>query len=235
MKNIYIGDIHGRNTWMKIVEEHSDADSVTFIGDYFDSYDDISASVQMYNLLKIIEYKKTSKSVVNLLIGNHDHHYWPNIGNTGTSGYQNLAAPAIIKVFEDNKTHFNMAVLVGDKLCSHAGVSPIFLSDNGWTEGDDVVSFLNDLFEFKPRVFIFGGRDPYGDDFYQTPIWIRPASLRLVNNDIPHIRDKYIQVVGHTQQNTVNISSCSRYVFIDALPFGEYLIEKDGELTVGKV
>jgi hypothetical protein len=235
MKNIYIGDIHGRITWMKIVEEHLDADNVVFIGDYFDSYDDISAADQIDNLLKIIEYKKTSKSTVTLLIGNHDHHYWPSIGNTGTSGYQSAAAPAITKVFEDNKEHFNMAVLVGDKLCTHAGVSPIYLEDNGWKESDDIITFLNDLFEFKPRVFIFAGRDPYGDDFYQTPIWIRPPSLRWVNNDVTLIRDKYVQIVGHTQQNTINVSSCGRYVFIDTLPVGEYLIEIDGELSVGNI
>jgi len=38
MKTIFIGDIHGQDTWKKIVESEN-PDRVVFIGDYFDSFD----------------------------------------------------------------------------------------------------------------------------------------------------------------------------------------------------
>jgi hypothetical protein len=35
--HIFIGDIHGRDSWQKIVEQESQADIFIFYGDYFDS------------------------------------------------------------------------------------------------------------------------------------------------------------------------------------------------------
>ena len=52
MKNIYIGDIHGRDTWKQIVDEHDDADNIVFIADYFDSFN-ISGTVQLHNIKEI--------------------------------------------------------------------------------------------------------------------------------------------------------------------------------------
>ena len=137
-----------------------------------------------------------------------------------------------------------MAALVGNVLCTHAGVSPIFLEDNGWNEGDDIVEFLNDLFTYKPRTFQFNGREPYGDDVYQTPIWIRPRALQNANkekypyNGSTYIKDRYIQVAGHTVQNAIDIegkATGGKYFYIDTLPVGQYLIEEDGEFKIGYV
>jgi hypothetical protein len=235
MKNIYIGDIHGRSIWKEIVAAHPDADNIVFIGDYFDSYDDISTDDQIENLKNILEFKKSFKGQVHLLIGNHDHHYLPSVGYTGTSGYQSFRANDIGELFNTNMDSFSMSVLIGNVLCSHAGISPIFLKNNGWVENDDIVSFLNDLLRYKPRKLIFNGSDFYGDDIYQTPIWIRPKSFMLSNYLDTCIAEKYIQIVGHTNQDTINISSCGRFYFIDTLPLGEYLVEIDNSFNVQKV
>ena len=56
-KNIYIGDIHGRDIWKEIVEQHKDADNIVFIADYFDSFD-IPGTVQLRNARDIVEFKK---------------------------------------------------------------------------------------------------------------------------------------------------------------------------------
>lgn len=248
-KNIYIGDIHGSTIWKDIVAAHPDAATITFIGDYFDSFN-VAAVDQLHNVKEIVEFKTTTDTNVNLLIGNHDHHYWPGVGGSGTSGYQVVHSFQFEQFFKDNKHHFKMAALVGNVLCTHAGVSPIFLKDNGWVEpltddqDDDIVEFLNDLFTYKPKVFQFNGREPYGDDVYQTPIWIRPRSLQNSNkekypyNGSTYIKDKYIQVVGHTVQNTIDIegkATGGKYFYIDTLPVGQYLIEGDGEFKIGYV
>jgi len=249
MKNIYIGDIHGLTIWEKIVKEHADADNITFIGDYLDSYN-ISGIEQKLNLKRIIEFKLFQEldptKRVNLLIGNHDIHYWRGNGDGGgTAGYQPVMRNDFELLFYENKDHFKMCVQIGDKLCTHAGVSDKFLNDTGYYSYSDITieDYLNDLFKFKPNEFIFNAPynrgykhiDSYGEDEFQSPIWIRPKYLQRANKK-SDIKKAVIQIVGHTNQPNLDLSGKTtggRYVYIDTLPIGQYLIEENGELTVG--
>lgn len=103
------------------------------------------------------------------------------------------------------------------------------------------------MFHHKPNEFDFGAcqnrhyggltLNPYGDDEQQSPVWIRPKSLQRSNkkSDLKHM---YVQVVGHTQQEKINIdgkSTGGRYFYIDTLPSGEYLIEENNKFKVGKL
>ena len=48
----------------------------------------------------------------------------------------------------------------------------------------------------------------------------------------------YVQIVGHTQQEKIDIggkSTGGRYFYIDTLPSGEYLIEENNKFKVGKL
>jgi len=207
MKTVVIGDTHGRSLWKLIVNQEQDADRIIFIGDYFDSFE-ISGVEQIQNFKEIIEYKKTSGKEVIMLVGNHDHHYYPEVGYTGTSGYQSGIAPSINQVIDENRQHLQIAYSFDEFLFTHAGVSPTFMDgefgEEGWVE-DNVVELLNDLFKYKPKSFDFNGTDPYGDNTYQTPIWIRPKSLMAVNKKHDKgLKKKYIQVVGHTQVKKYN-------------------------------
>ena len=255
MKNIYIGDIHGRDVWKQIVAENEDADNIVFIGDYFDSFD-IPGVVQLRNARDIVEFKKFTEldpsKRVYLLIGNHDIHYMRGINGKGTtSGFNANMMYEFETFFEENKEHFQMCVNIGEVLCTHAGVSEDFLKDAGyWTYSDNihydgVPEWINDLFHYKPNEFTFEGYydrhyglaspNGYGDDPGQSPIWIRPKSLQLSNKN-SDIKKTWIQVVGHTQQDTIDIkgkSTGGRYYYIDTLPSGEYLIEENGEFRVG--
>jgi predicted phosphodiesterase len=257
-KNIYIGDIHGRDVWKQIVENHGDADNIVFIGDYCDSYD-IGGLEQFRNLQNIVRFKKfqeldPSKKVY-LLIGNHDIHYWPGIKHRGgTSGFQPTMMFHFEQFFRENEDMFQMAVSLGTninrRLCTHAGVSAKFLKDVGyWTHdyGDEshVAEFLNDLFKYKPNEFTFtsyadrymGFVDGYGNNEEQSPIWIRPNSLQRANKN-EDIKKMYTQIVGHTQQNHIDIkgkTTGGKYYYIDTLPVGEYLVEIDGEFEIGKI
>ena len=243
MKTVVIGDTHGRSLWKLIVNQEQDADRIIFIGDYFDSFE-ISGVEQIQNFKEIIEYKKTSGKEVIMLIGNHDHHYYPEVGYTGTSGYQSGIAPSINQVIDENRQHLQIAYSFDEFLFTHAGVSPTFMDgefgEEGWVE-DNVVELLNDLFKYKPKSFDFNGTDPYGDNTYQTPIWIRPKSLMAVNKKHDKgLKKKYIQIVGHTQVKKLDLigsqkSAGGRYYFIDCQETtGEYLVIQDGELSVGQ-
>jgi hypothetical protein len=253
-KNVYIGDIHGRDVWKQIVEKHDDADNIVFVGDYFDSFN-ISGIEQLFNVEEIVRFKKdreleTTKKVY-LLIGNHDIHYWPNNKDGGaTSGYQSVMRLQFEQFFRENENEFQMSVTIGNCLCTHAGVSSVFLKDVGyWTHDNHkdethISDFLNDLFKYKPNEFLFHAYydrhyglvdiDGYGDNEGQSPIWIRPKSLKR-SNAKSDLKKMYVQIVGHTGQTKIDIkgkSTGGRYYFIDTLPLGEYLVEIDGEFSV---
>jgi hypothetical protein len=218
------------------------ADRVIFVGDYFDSFD-IPALDQMYNFNEIISYKNSGQSEVILLIGNHDYHYYPEVGHQGISGYQYGAATAINKIIMDNRVHLQMSYKMGDFLFSHAGVSSVFMDKafgtTGWTV-DTMADDLNELFTYQPLKFNFGTYcdadrilDPYGDNVQQSPIWIRPRSLMSANYDT--LRKKVIQVFGHTQIKKIDTkggATGGRYYDIDCLDTsGEYMIINDGEIS----
>jgi hypothetical protein len=79
--------------------------------------------------------------------------------------------------------------------------------------------------------------DGYGDNEEQSPIWIRPKSLKR-SNAKSDLKKMYIQIVGHTEQSSIDITGKStggRYYFIDTLPSGEYLVEENNEFKVGKL
>jgi hypothetical protein len=243
MKTVVIGDIHGRSLWKLIVNQEQDADRIIFIGDYFDSFE-ISGVEQIQNFKEIIEYKEKSGKEVIMLIGNHDHHYFPEVGYTGTSGYQSRIAPSINQVIDENRQHLQISYSFDEFLFTHAGVSPTFMDgefgEEGWVE-DNVVELLNDLFKYKPKSFDFNGTDPYGDNTYQTPLWIRPRSLMAVNKKHDKgLKKKYIQIVGHTQVKKLDLvgsqkTAGGRYYLIDCQETtGEYLIINNGELSVGQ-
>jgi hypothetical protein len=252
-KTIVIGDLHGRSDW-KLAVYKENPDRVIFMGDYFDSFE-ISGVEQIHNFKEIIEYKETSftndgkdnqhKTEVVLLIGNHDHHYFPEIGYTGTSGYQSGVGHSITQVVDENRHHLQMAYGFGEYLFTHAGVSPRFMDQvfgkDGWSK-ETVIFDLNELFRYKPKSFEFNGFDPHGDSQEQTPIWIRPGSLMSINKKHDKgLKKDYIQIVGHTRMREIDIIGSDkytggRYYFIDTMETsGDYLIIEDGILKTNSV
>ena len=248
MKTVIIGDIHGRSVW-KLITQIEKPDRVIFIGDYFDSYD-ISGVEQIHNFKEIIEYKEKGICETILLIGNHDYHYFPEIGDVGTSGYQRTLAPSITQVIDENRHHLQMAYQMDEFLFTHAGVSSDFMNsvfgdEFGW-KVENIAMDLNEMFKYKPRTFDFGMAiniskmsymDPTGDNIEQSPIWIRPRSLMNANYNT--LRKQVIQVVGHTQVreiDTEGMATGNRYWFIDCLgTSGQYMVINDGEISFNKI
>jgi len=240
MKTIVIGDTHGKSLW-KLITEIEDADRVIFIGDYFDAFD-ISGVEQIHNFKEIIEYKKTSGKEVILLIGNHDLSYWPGINGSAVSGYQRGIALNIQQVLVENKEHLQMCYQMDEFLFSHAGISQEWLNSvigvDKWGI-DKICETVNELWLYKPLLFEFNGLDPYGDNLYQTPVWIRPLSLMRAGKMDKQLYKKYIQVVGHTRVKMIDIkgkATGGRYYFIDTLDSSkEYLIINDGVVSVKNI
>ena len=232
MKTLLIGDIHGRNIWKDIILKEA-PNRIIFIGDYFDSFD-ISVVEQLHNFKEIIEYKEASDKEVILLIGNHDFHYYP--GGEQYSGYRAGSAPVIRQLLEENNHHLQMCYQFDNILCSHAGIGYNWLMEQNRYEDGNISEFVNAVWKHHPRYFMFNGIDPYGNSKTQTPIWIRPPALMSGNKDT-FLKEQYIQIVGHTQVNTIDMGAATggKYYFIDALNVGEYLIYNNGEFNKGKI
>jgi hypothetical protein len=244
MKTIVLGDTHGRSNW-KLAVHQDKPDRVIFIGDYFDSFE-ISGVEQIANFKEIIKYKEDNPQVeVVMLIGNHDHHYFPEVGYTGTSGYQSGIAPSITQVVDENRHHLQMAYGFGEYLFTHAGVSPVFMDqvfgENDWSI-ENVVVDLNEMFRYKPKAFDFNGFESSGDNTTQTPIWIRPRSLMSANKKHKKgLKKDYIQIVGHTTMRKIDLKgndmfTGGRYHFIDTMnTSGDYLVIEDNKLKTNSI
>jgi len=248
MKTVIIGDVHGRDQWKQIVAQEKDADRFVFLGDYFDSFD-ISAVEQMHNFKEIVEFKQTIGEEVIMLIGNHDYHYFPEMGDSSTSGYQTRMAPSIKQLIDENRKHLQVAHRIGKFVFSHAGISSEWLDDTiiDWTE-ENMVDKINELFKYTPlsldyrsfKMFSateWAGASGYGNETYQGPMWIRPKALMEANKKT--LRKKIIQVVGHTHQNEIDKegkATGGRYYFVDVQETSqEYMIITDGQISFNKI
>ena len=247
-KTIIIGDVHGRDQWKQIVAQEKDADKFVFLGDYFDSFN-LSGVIQMHNFKEIVEFKETNGKEVIMLIGNHDYHYFPEITDSSTSGYQTRMAPVIKQLIAEKREHLQVAHRIGEFVFTHAGISSEWLDDTviDWTE-ENMVDKINELFKYTPlsldyrsfKMFSateWAGASGYGNETYQGPMWIRPRSLMSVNKDT--LRKKIIQVVGHTYQNEIDKegkATGGRYYFVDVQETSqEYMIITDGQISFNKI
>ena len=230
MKIIAIGDLHGRDIWKQIIwKQIEEYDKIIFIGDYFDSREDISAAEQKDNFKELLDFKKANPDNVVLLVGNHDYHYLP-VGET-YSGFQEWQKTDIREMIEKalKEDLMQMTFLYNNYLFSHAGVTHTWLANQGYNN-EPIDTFINDLFKYKPLAFKFASGEnhsPFGDDITQSPIWVRPASLIKDGVD-------YVQVVGHTSQNEIYIH-CN-YLFIDTLGSSkEYLCIENNQTSILKL
>ena len=230
MKIIGIGDIHGRDDWKDIIE-NVEFDKIVFIGDYFDTFEEIPGTAQIRNFNNILQYKRENTDKVVLLFGNHDFHYMRGI-DTRYSGYQpahaNVIQEAIHQGLDDDL--MQMCFIYDQYMFTHAGVTNTWLKNVGYNN-ENLEGFINDLFKYKPGLFGFTpGRNlsNTGNDITQTPIWVRPASML---NDMVK---GYTHVVGHTVQSKLRIHP--DITIIDTLPTsGEFLAIEDGDMSVSKL
>lgn len=223
MKQLVIGDIHGKTLWKELVAQET-FDKIIFVGNYVDSLEHTGAE-QLHNLKEIIQYKKDNPDKVVLLIGNHDLHYiLPEISKY--SGYQSAMQPDFYKLFTDNKELFQAAYEpIPNVVVVHAGITQTWAENNGWDGEVNIVDFTNELWKYKPGQFHFTPGDhynPYGDEICQTPVWVRNNSLLI--DAIPGI----IYIVGHTRHNELTKYNENLYV-IDTLDVSKEYLIFDGE------
>jgi hypothetical protein len=185
---LVMGDIHGRDFWKRYIEE--DFTEFYFVGDYFDSFN-VPFARQYRNFNEICKMARKNKKI-KLCLGNHDYHYLGKVLGQQYSGYQEEHFYDIYQVLEKNMDLLKVVHVTEDNhVISHAGVSAWFM-ERIKRAGYKTVEDINRAFEDNRNILNFNGRNPYGDDITQSPIWIRPNSLEQ------QPLDGYHQIVGHT-------------------------------------
>lgn len=232
MKIVALGDTHGRLNWKDIVAKETDADKIVFIGDYFDTHDDVTPEQQINNFIDIVDYKRANMDKVVLLIGNHDFHYMGFINET-YSGYQYSAAPRIREVLKEalDDNLLQMCYKNDIYVFTHAGVTKTWVKDNN-IDVNDLENSINEMFKTRPHVFGFSMGDNYsqtGNDITQTPIWVRPQAL------LSDALEDIIYISGHTTVMKLGLmKELPNLILIDCLgTTGEYLV-LNGDVATAK-
>lgn len=224
MKVLAIGDIHAKTIWKDIIDKESDkVDKIVFIGDYFDTFDDVSYPDQIENMNNILNLKRSNPNKYTILTGNHDIHYmkgYTEYCSGFNSRFKFIIDEMLTPAVEQNL--MQMVDVIDDVVYSHAGVTKTWLSHRV-----ESLDNINEYFKANPMLFKWNGYEPTGDDITQSPIWVRPNSLlqdRIDNN----------QVVGHTKFG--KILSKDGIAFIDVLDsVNQYLLVTDGKYTVSNL
>jgi predicted phosphodiesterase len=204
---IIIPDVHGRDFWRWSVAHRKKKDTVIFLGDYLDPYENewIFWSDAYKGLLDIIELKRQHPEKVVLLLGNHDLHYlFP--GCRG-SRYNESRAEKIRKIFVDNMDRFQMAAEceIGGKryLFTHAGVNKVWAEKHADLFGpaeeitaetfnslmfkDEFVKALGDISMFR-----------WGSERAGSMVWADVDEFEGSEARLPNVT----QVFGHTLQDS---------------------------------
>ena len=217
-----IGDIHGRDTWKRLVDDNC---INVFIGDYFDPYQDFTIKDLGRNFMEIVEYKRKHRKNTVLLYGNHDMDYLPDIPEYNNR-YDEENAFWIQQLFTASEWLFHgVAYAIGDNyLVTHAGVT------NEWKETylpkvrsirpANMARAINSLWKKDKRPFTFSpnsnGFDHYGEDTRHSPLWVRPGALCFDNMyNGTHVK----QIVGHTRVKEV--CEVAGVILVDCLDLTE--------------
>lgn len=200
-KSIVISDVHGSTYWKEFIKQRRPEDQVIFLGDYFDRRGaGPFASTDVQNFMEICAYARHTPQTY-LLVGNHDYDYLPFASwlprPWGRREQENRdALMANIDLLE-------MVYVTNGIIFSHGGLTQTFLNENSLSHPGEV----NELWLMHPEAFDFKERDPisgqwsnrYGDDPWQSPIWIRTESL--IEDGVKG----FDQVVGHTPVRTPEV------------------------------
>ena len=195
MKTVVIGDTHCHTSWKKVLEQNQDADKVIFLGDYYDTFDDVLRAKADDNFNEILDLKRKEPDKYVILLGNHDYHYLINDSSERYSGYSNGTCRGAHKILTDavEKDLIQVLYIQDNIIFSHAGVSEYWLKEVACLDSPEKVTFdLMMQYPYPLSFNTFEGYNSYGESISQSPIWIRPNSL------IKDKLDGFDQIVGHT-------------------------------------
>lgn len=214
---IIIPDVHGRSFWKEAVKKKQENEKVIFLGDYLDPYGSemdiyteeyIQEDSAIDNFKEILEYAKSNKDDVILLLGNHDTEYFLS---TPESRMNYKRADEIKELFMTNLALFNIASYLVLKdityTFSHSCICKKWVEKNASHFVQDnptiteVIKRLNNLLhgtigEFANLGRILGqvGESRWGWCEVGSIVWADVSDLG--ESEWPGVH----QIFGHTQQ-----------------------------------
>lgn len=197
LKRLVLGDIHGHWNTLKQIYDLENPDEVIILGDYFDSFSGTTDSMtECFNNILALqkEHKENKAGDFILLLGNHDFHYLSQMERY--SGYNwhyaTWAEMKLRQAVEEKLIKVAHIDKVNKTIYSHAGVTNTWLRNSKLDDVD--LEFIN---EVNQNCLCHKGNDPYGNDFTNGPLWVRPEALLC---DIYEDNEGYTwtQIVGHT-------------------------------------
>jgi len=193
---LVIPDVHGSLNWRAAMAYVNQFNEIISLGDWFDSFENNWDEVdQINNLKEFIAFKNIYKDKVILLLGNHDFHYVCGMRSERYSGFQLHKMFDIYEFLRSVWNEFKIVHNIDNVYFSHAGVSKKWAELYCLNNENDINSLWMEH-QVQPFGFTGHGFDNHGDDFTQTPIWIRPLSLLGGVKYTNMFFNK--QVVGHT-------------------------------------
>jgi len=225
---VFIGDVHGRDEWMEIVNEALlKFKKIVFVGDYVDSFN-VRPVLIKHNLEAIIGIKIQHPDVITLLLGNHDWAYIYD--EKAISGFQWQMWQDYKKIFNDNIDLFDVAWGYTNTdtgkytLATHAGLTYEYWTKiilprvhnfndklHNLTEGGNLDKYkIHEVLNFmKGDKDLWKVGNMRGGSGTPGPLWA--DYLELLEDPYPDIN----QVFGHTASGLPCIDQ-----------FGDYFIAK---------
>ena len=225
---ISIGDVHQKISKLKTIlalEEVQNAKEVIFLGDYFDSYDDVH---QMKDTVAFLN-DNVANPLYKFLMGNHDIHYLSTNKAYRCSGYSSnnheYIKTNLSKEFRDKIKLFELKKIAGESvLFSHAGIHPShFTVSTDATKHDSLVRFFDslDIDINLNHPLLHAGEDRGGRQQYGGLLWIDWYSLELIPGlfqIVGHTQHTYPQMMANAEMSACNINidtALNHYLKID--------------------
>lgn len=229
-KTIFVGDIHTKHGIIERIENliniDKEIEKVVFVGDYVDDwstdaeYNEIMLEI-MFNLKK-----KYSDKVV-LLLGNHELSYM----GYPCSGHKKPDEKTS-KLLFDNIDLIDVIYKTEDFICSHAGLTELWLNDLkdkyniSCIEGlDKMVDRINQMFHNKDgsimRSLSCASYSSGGYSYIASCLWSRPDDHRFspINLGVD-------QIVGHTP-TSVELKYRAKNVIVEGKEIDDKIIYID--------
>jgi len=176
------------------------------------------------NLQDIIEFKKSNKDKVILLMGNHDVTYIKDFTHFECSGHNRSLEVMLSPIFTGNKDLFRAAYATDDVLFTHAGVNSLYLEkyeySNNPTEIADKLNKEFNNYDDNAHIFLSW-------DYRPGPFWQRPGSLKYAEPL------NFWQVVGHTDTKEVKFDIKYNICYADCLNFtNQFIIVNENNIGI---
>ena len=218
-KYILVPDVHGRTFWKDILPFVDECERIIFLGDYHDPYDheSILPFKSLANFKEILEFAKAHFDKVTLLLGNHDLTYYTRTGDDYWSVRANRIDVTnykeIRKLFYKNHELFELLTVINmvDEnrvfLLSHAGVHPLWVTDNklinnynvNETNAETICMYIDNQFRVGNRSYLVS---TLGDIGFSRGGYCDAGSIVWADcHEFLGIQHTpYTQIFGHTQQ-----------------------------------